>query len=68
MSKVIHLSTSLNTKGGISTVISEYINSEFWKNWNCIHIETHIDKSISSKAFYFIKSIFLFLKEILLTI
>lgn len=67
MSKVLHLSTSLKTKGGISTVISEYINSEFWQKWNCRLIETHIDKSKSIKLLFFLRSFFVFLINIINT-
>ena len=54
--RVLVVATSSNTRGGITAVIKAHQKSLFWKEWNCIWIETHIDKSFFTKLFYFIKS------------
>lgn len=54
--RVLVIATSSNTRGGITAVIKAHQVSNFWEEWNCIWIETHIDKSIFTKLFYFIKS------------
>ena len=55
--KVLVIATSSYTRGGITAVIKAHQASIFWQKWNCIWVETHIDKSIFTKLFYFVKSI-----------
>ena len=43
--RVLVIATSSNTRGGITAVIKAHQESNFWEEWNCIWIETHIDKS-----------------------
>ena len=59
--RVLVIATSSNTRGGITAVIKAHQESNFWEEWNCIWIETHIDKSYLMKFFYFIKSFIKFL-------
>jgi len=59
--RVLVIATSTNTRGGISAVIKAHEESLFWKEWNCIWVETHIDKSFLIKIYYFIKSFIKFL-------
>ena len=59
--KVLVVATSSKTRGGITSVINSHKSTELWKNWNCIWIETHIDKSPTSKIWFFIKSILRFI-------
>jgi glycosyltransferase involved in cell wall biosynthesis len=59
--RVLVIATSSNTRGGITAVIKAHKKSNFWEEWNCIWIETHIDKSYLMKIFYFIKSFIKFL-------
>ena len=59
--KVLVVATSSNTRGGITSVINLYKSTELWKNWNCVWIETHIDKSLIIKIWFFIKSILRFI-------
>ena len=60
--KVLVLATSSKTRGGITSVIKAYQNTALWEEWNCIWIETHIDRSLFLKISYvisaFIKFIF----------
>ena len=56
--RVIVVATSSLTRGGITSVIKAHQSSVFWKEWNCIWIETHVDKSAFTKLFYFTKSLF----------
>ena len=62
--KVLVLATSINTKGGISSVIKAYQHSKIWNDWNCYWIATHIDKSQIAKITTYIQSIFKFLLNI----
>ena len=62
--KVLVVATSSKTRGGITSVINNYKKSSLWKSWNCIWIETHIDRSVFLKSCYFIKSCLLFLLNI----
>jgi glycosyltransferase involved in cell wall biosynthesis len=59
--KVLVVATSSKTKGGITSVINSYKNTKLWWNWNCIWIETHVDKFLVTKILFFIKSILMFL-------
>lgn len=59
--KVIVLSTSCKTRGGITAVVNAHKSQDFWGKWNCVWIETHIDKTIWHKLFYAIKSLFIYL-------
>lgn len=61
--KVLVIGTSSKTRGGITAVIKAYQTTKFWNEWNCIWIETHVDKSKLIKLCFFFKS---FVKYILL--
>lgn len=63
--KVIVLGPGRKTRGGISTVIKEYEQTETWKEFNCKWIETYIDKGNFIKIAYFIKGFFEYLGSIL---
>lgn len=55
MTKVLVLATSRKTRGGITSVIKAHKTGEQWEEFHCKWIETHIDKGIMSKLFFFIK-------------
>ena len=55
MTKVLVIATSRKTRGGITSVIKAHETGEQWKEFHCKWIETHIDKGIMSKLFFFIK-------------
>lgn len=62
--KVLVVGPGRKTRGGITSVINAYEKSGVWSSWNCIWIETHIDKNIFSKLGYFIFGLFHFLFEL----
>lgn len=59
--KVLVVATSSKTRGGITSVINAYKPTFLWDKWNCIWIETHIDKSILYKLYYMISSLIKYL-------
>lgn len=54
-SKVIVLGPGRQTRGGISTVIKEYEQTETWNNYNCKWIGTYVDRGNFAKMVYFLK-------------
>lgn len=61
MVKVLVIATSRNTRGGITSVVKTHEKGEQWEYYNCVWIETHIDKGIIWKLLYFIKGLFKYL-------
>ena len=55
------VSTSSKTRGGITAVVNAYRTTPLWKDFNCVAIETHIDKSHFVKLAYFLKSLIKFI-------
>lgn len=53
---VLVIATSSKTRGGITAVIKAYQTTKFWNEWNCVWIETHVDKSKLIKLWFFFKS------------
>ena len=47
--KLIVLGPSNNTRGGITSVIKAHQSTETWRKWNCIWIETYIDRNSFQK-------------------
>ena len=62
--KTLIIGTSAKTRGGITSVIKSHQKISFWKKWNCVWLETHIDKSFFHKIFYFIRACSVFLLNI----
>lgn len=62
--KVLVVATSQNTRGGITSVVKAYKNSELWNEFHCKWIETHRDGSVLVKLSYLVKGILLFLLNI----
>ncbi len=54
---IVMLGTSINTKGGISSVIRSYMETDLFQRWNIIYIPTHIDGILMKKIFYAIRSL-----------
>jgi glycosyltransferase involved in cell wall biosynthesis len=50
---VLIVAPSRHTRGGITAVVSAYESSWIWKRWNCVWIETQIDRSMMAKIYYF---------------
>lgn len=59
--KVVTVATSSRTRGGITSVINAYRQTDLWTDWNMVWIETHIDRSKIAKLLILIKAIFVFL-------
>lgn len=53
MIRVLILATSHQTRGGISSVIMTHKKGSQWKLYHCKWIETHIDKGVIYKLWYF---------------
>lgn len=58
---VLVIGPGVETRGGITSVIKAYKQSNVWKKWNCIWIETYIDQSSLHKILFFLKSLFKFI-------
>lgn len=59
--KVLVVATSSKTRGGITAVINAYKTTKFWQDYNCVWIETHIDKSSLAKILFFVRSLLKFI-------
>lgn len=53
--KTLVIAPGRKTRGGITAVVQAYSTSSVWKDWNCIWIETYIDKNIFLKLLYFLR-------------
>ncbi len=58
---VLILAPGKKTEGGITSVIKEYQSCNFWKKYNCIWIETYINKNHFNKLYYFLRAFIQFL-------
>lgn len=56
--KVLILATSPMTRGGITSVINAYRQSDMWEDYHCRWIETHRDGSAFVKLVYFVLGLF----------
>jgi glycosyltransferase involved in cell wall biosynthesis len=61
MSKVLVVTTSRKTHGGISAVLKLYEQSEMWKKYHCRWIATHRDGGAARKFWYLMKGMALYL-------
>ena len=59
--KTIVLGPGRETHGGITSVIQAHTQTLFWKKYNCLWIETYIDRGNFFKIYFFIKSFFRFI-------
>ena len=55
MPKVLVVSTSRYTRGGITAVVKLYEQSDMWKRYHCKWIGTQRDGNIARKLWYFVK-------------
>ncbi|MFH0736409.1 MAG: glycosyltransferase family 4 protein [bacterium] len=67
MKKVLVLGPGEKTRGGITSVIKAYSTSKIWSKYNCLWVETYIDKNFSLKILYFLKSYIIFLNNLFST-
>ena len=56
--KVLAIATSKRTRGGVTAVLKAYEQNALWQKFNCKWIESHRDKNIFVKLYYFITSFF----------
>jgi len=56
--EVLMVSTDMNGKGGVASVVSTYVNGGLLKNYNIKFLVTHIEGSNINKIFNFICSLF----------
>lgn len=61
MAKVLVVATSRKTRGGITAVVKAHEKGDQWKEYHCKWIETHIDRNVVCKLWYFIKGWLTFL-------
>ena len=59
--RVLVVATSSKTRGGITAVINSYKTTKYWCDYNCVWIETHIDKAHIDKIIYFVRSLVKFI-------
>ncbi len=59
--KVLVVSTSKQTRGGITAVVKSHEACPHWLEYNCRWLETHIDKSPGKKLWYFVRSLVQFI-------
>lgn len=59
--KTLIVGPSKDTKGGITSVIFAYKNSEFWEKWDCVWIPSYIDKNWFLKIVFFLSGYIKFL-------
>jgi glycosyltransferase involved in cell wall biosynthesis len=58
---VLVVATSCKTRGGITAVINSYRTTSFWSDFNCVWIETHIDRGSFLKILYFFRGLLNFI-------
>lgn len=61
MKKVLVLSTSRKTRGGITAVLKLYEQSEMWHKYHCRWIGTHRDGNRLCKIWYYVTGVLLYL-------
>lgn len=61
MPRVLILSTSRKTRGGITSVVKAHEKGDQWRKYNCCWVQTHRDGSIVVKLWYFSTALILFL-------
>lgn len=57
MTKILVLATSRKTRGGITSVVLAHEKGAQWNDYHCRWIETHRDRNIIVKLWYFIHSL-----------
>lgn len=56
MARVLVVSTSQNTRGGITAVLKLYEQSEMWRKYRCKWIGTHRDGNNARKMWYYLRA------------
>lgn len=63
-SPTLVVAPSRTTRGGITAVIQAYEQTPLWCQWECVWIETHIDRSVILKFLFFLRAFFIFLLKL----
>lgn len=58
MAKVVQIGASRNTRGGVTTVLKSWENSEIWHKYDCKWLETQDNRGILYKFYYLLRSFF----------
>lgn len=56
-SKVLVVSTSRKTRGGITAVLKAYESTQMWQDYYCHWVGTHVDRSNITKLWYYISGL-----------
>lgn len=59
MKKVVQIGASRNTRGGVTTVLKSWENSEIWHKYDCEWVETQDNRGILYKLYYLFRSFFI---------
>lgn len=59
--RILVVATSRNTRGGITSVVKSHEKGDFWTLYRIKWVETHIDRGIIWKLFYFCRAFIQFL-------
>ena len=59
--RTLIVATSRKTQGGITTVLNEHESSAYWAKYECVWIETHINKQFIHKLWYVTKALLKYL-------
>ena len=56
--RVLMVGSDMSVKGGIVSVIKNYLGSEGWEDWDTIFVPTHVEGSAFAKMSCFMKALF----------
>lgn len=59
--KVLVVSTSKQTRGGITAVVKSHESCPHWQEYQCRWLETHIDRNVWNKIWFFTSSLVQFI-------
>lgn len=55
--KVLVVSTSRKTRGGITAVLKAYESTQMWRDYHCHWIGTHVDRGNLTKLWYYVSGL-----------
>lgn len=55
--EVLWVSTSLGTRGGVSSVVREFTATPLWSDWHIRHIATHRDGSVPTRVWTYLAAL-----------
>lgn len=63
--RALWVSTSLETRGGISSYVRMLKATPLWQRWDVSHIATHRDGSVATRVLAFVRAILVFLPQVI---